>query len=154
MKRFLFFCLAAALVGCAPTVRNADPTGTVELVECREPGIAGALRCGTFEVPENPDAPDGRTIALKIVVAPANDRATADPVFFLAGGPGQGATETMPMALAFLDEARDRRDLVFVDIRGTGGSNKLECVPKEDDLSARLEFTSDRESLKQCLEEF
>jgi len=151
MIRSSLLFTAAVLIGCAPTVRTDAPTGTVELVECREPGVSGPLRCGTFEVPENPDAPDGRRISLKIVVAPANDRAGADPVFFLAGGPGQSATATMPIALGFLDEARDQHDLVFMDIRGTGDSNPLACPDENDDLAARLEFTSDREVLTKCL---
>ena len=90
MIRPSLLCAVAVLIGCAPTVRTDAPTGTVEFVECREPGVSGPLRCGTFEVPENPDAPDGRRISLKIVVAPANDRAAAAPVSEVFHASGQG----------------------------------------------------------------
>ncbi len=148
-------CIVAALVvagsGCAPTPKAEAPAGSVVLTPCREPGVLGELRCGSFEVVEDPDAPDGRRIALRIVVAPAHERAEPDPVFFLAGGPGQGATETMGIALGFLDRARKHRDIVFVDIRGTGGSNKLPCAAPAGDLAARLEFESEPELLADCL---
>jgi len=48
-------------------------------------------------------------------------------VFYLAGGPGEAASETaadLPEVLAAL---RPRHDLVFVDQRGTGRSHPLAC---------------------------
>ncbi|HEV7516294.1 MAG TPA: alpha/beta hydrolase, partial [Thermoanaerobaculia bacterium] len=81
--------------------------------------------CGTYEVFENREARSGRKIPLKIVVLPATGRdRAADPIFFLAGGPGQGETPEAP-DLAQLPHTR--RDLVLVDTRGTGGSNPLSC---------------------------
>jgi len=142
---------AVAWAGCAPTPKTEAPVGSVVLEACREAGIPGDLRCGTFEVAEDPAEPDGRLIGLKIVVAPARERAKPDPIFFLAGGPGQGATETMGIALGFLGRARKHRDVVFVDIRGTGGSNKLACEAPDTDLAGRLAFESDAKMLEECL---
>jgi pimeloyl-ACP methyl ester carboxylesterase len=85
-------------------------------------------RCGTLEVPEDHDQPGGRRISLRVAVitAEAGGR-EADPVFFLAGGPGQAATEIYPaIADAFTRVAR-KRDVVLVDQRGTGGSAPLDC---------------------------
>lgn len=143
--------LALLIAGCAPTPKSDVSSGTIALQPCREPGIADELRCGTFQVAEDPADPGGRIIDLKIVVVPATDRAKPDPLFFLAGGPGQGATETIGMVLGFLADTRDDRDLVFVDIRGTGGSNKLSCDPPDVDLAARLEFQSEPDVLQECL---
>jgi len=48
-----------------------------------------------------------------------------DPVFVLAGGPGQAATT---LARVFMQSPlRAERDLVFVDQRGTGGEHALTC---------------------------
>jgi pimeloyl-ACP methyl ester carboxylesterase len=50
-----------------------------------------------------------------------------DPVFYLAGGPGQAAREVYPqIANAFRDILRER-DVILVDQRGTGGSAALQC---------------------------
>jgi pimeloyl-ACP methyl ester carboxylesterase len=62
-----------------------------------------------------------------MVVLPARSRTPApDPIFYLAGGPGQGATSLATTGIVDLS-LRDDRDLVFVDQRGTGGSNALDC---------------------------
>src|SRR4026207_191297 len=50
--------------------------------------------CGTLKVYENRATKQGRQINLNIVVLPAlRSDAQPDPLFFLAGGPGQGATK-------------------------------------------------------------
>ncbi len=90
-------------------------------------GVEGAL-CGTLEVLEDRADPESRTIALNILVAPAAEQGgEPDPVFFLAGGPGQAATELAPLLRQAVPELFLRRDFVFVDQRGTGDSNPLTC---------------------------
>ena len=49
-------------------------------------------------------------------------------MFFLAGGPGQAATELAAQINAGLREVRRQRDIVLVDQRGTGKSNPLTCT--------------------------
>jgi pimeloyl-ACP methyl ester carboxylesterase len=120
--------LAAALAlaaGVAPA-RSAETA----LEPCRLKGISREARCGTVQRPENPDAPDGRKIAIKFAVVPALAKNKApDPVFVFAGGPGQGATQIAKQVLATQAQLNARRDIVFVDQRGTGESNKLGCPP-------------------------
>src|SRR5699024_7232345 len=88
---------------------------------------ASAL-CGSLTVPENPDRPEGRQIELAYAVKPARaSSARPDPVVFLAGGPGQSARDALPIMQAALHEINRQRDLIFLDQRGTGGSNALEC---------------------------
>jgi pimeloyl-ACP methyl ester carboxylesterase len=81
-------------------------------------------RCGTFVVPENRARPNGRTIGLHVVVLPAFLKpARTDAVTWLAGGPGDAATEEA-LAQGWQSSAlRRNRDLLFVDQRGTGRSN-------------------------------
>ncbi len=84
--------------------------------------MAVPARCGTLAVFEDRAAGAGRTIGLEIVVVPAvSDSPDPDPLFFLAGGPGQAATELAGPMARLLARVRRTRDLVFVDQRGTGG---------------------------------
>ncbi len=142
--RFSLLALAAgiALAGCssdapAPAdgeaARPARMFGQIPFQGCTLDGGNAATRveaqCATFEVPENPDAPDGRRIGLNLAWLPADgDGGTGDPVFFLAGGPGQAATELAAPINFALREVRRQRDIVLVDQRGTGKSNPLDCV--------------------------
>ena len=88
--------------------------------------LTAEAQCGSYDVPENPADPDGRKITLNIAVAGASGTSTEpDPVFFFAGGPGQAATETWVMIRSTLRQIRKNRDIVMIDQRGTGKSNKL-----------------------------
>lgn len=84
--------------------------------------------CGHLRVPEDPARPAGRQIPLAVAVVPAVSAARRhDPLFVLAGGPGEAATAFYAsVAPAFALIHRDR-DIVLVDQRGTGGSNALDC---------------------------
>jgi pimeloyl-ACP methyl ester carboxylesterase len=87
-------------------------------------------QCATFDVPEDRANPAGRRIALNVawLQATSNGEKMPDPVFFLAGGPGQAAVETYPGLDPVFKEVRKRRDVILVDQRGTGKSNLLSCA--------------------------
>jgi pimeloyl-ACP methyl ester carboxylesterase len=107
----------------------------------RNRGRPDRAHCGTLTVPENRATGQGRTIALKIVVAPALRRdAAPDPLFILEGGPGAGAATLAGSRLGMFRRFRTDRDLVFVDQRGTGESNRLGCDPSLEELD---EVTTD-----------
>lgn len=91
-------------------------------------GDSALARCGWFEVAENRDAPDGKTLRLRVTVIPAL-RSTPEPDAFviLAGGPGQSAHDVYGGAAAAFAAIRRDRDIVLVDQRGTGRSNRLDC---------------------------
>jgi pimeloyl-ACP methyl ester carboxylesterase len=59
-------------------------------------------QCTTILVPENPAEPEGRQIELALAWIPVEGAAEPDPVFFIAGGPGQSAREQYPAARAGL----------------------------------------------------
>jgi pimeloyl-ACP methyl ester carboxylesterase len=102
-------------------------TPGLSLRDCTVLDGAARARCGTFTVPEDRAAPGGRRIDLELVVVPAErPDPEPDPVFVLAGGPGQVATELTPLVQLLAGVHRDR-DMVFVDQRGTGGSAPLLC---------------------------
>ena len=88
-------------------------------------------------MPEDRSQPNGRKIALNIAWVPASDNGSAspDPVFFIAGGPGQSAVDTYPGLDPVFKEVRKHRNVILVDQRGTGKSNLLSCAADEDDSS-------------------
>jgi len=109
------------------------PETLISLTPCEVPGTNPSskdkARCGTFEVFEDRERNAGRKIALKIVVYPATGQDKApDPLFYIPGGPGSSATEDAPFVALQAAKIREHRDLVFVDQRGTGGSNPLNCA--------------------------
>ncbi|MCA9682328.1 MAG: alpha/beta fold hydrolase, partial [Myxococcales bacterium] len=92
----------------------------------------------------------------KIVVLPSTSRQPApDPVFLLAGGPGQGAAAVANFVAGYLEPIRAERDLVFVDLRGTGESHPLACdFEHADDLHELLSAGFVPERLDACLEQY
>jgi pimeloyl-ACP methyl ester carboxylesterase len=95
-----------------------------------------SARCGTLSVPEDPHDRHGRKIALHLTVIPATKQPPAGALFYLEGGPGGAATDSaVRVNEVFAQVSRDR-DLVMVDERGTGGSNRIACpharVPADD----------------------
>lgn len=106
-------------IGFKPcTLEGASAQGNVE------------AQCAKFEVAEDPAAPEGRRISLHVAWLPAakNVQGAPDPVFFLAGGPGQAASDVAAAVDVALREVRKQRDIFLVDQRGTGRSNPLDCV--------------------------
>ena len=91
-----------------------------------QPPIAQA-RCGTVEVPEDRTRPDGRRIALNIVILPSAGPIRFPPLFDLEGGPGLPSTHSAAFYLSDGAAYRAGRDVVLVDQRGTGGSHPLAC---------------------------
>jgi len=78
-------------------------------------------------------------------------RKLPDPVFVLAGGPGQSATQIAPTMLAQLNRLNNRRDIVFVDQRGTGRSAPLECEdPQREALADQADPQRQFRLLMQC----
>ena len=113
-----------------------------------------AAYCARLAVPENRAAPSGRQIELALAFVPSRaKRARPDPVFMLAGGPGQSALETFPVASAAFRDILRERDVVLVDQRGTGGSNKLACPEPEpgSDEDAFGDAASGRRFAERCL---
>jgi pimeloyl-ACP methyl ester carboxylesterase len=134
---YLFMLLGLLLTACFPASQPADaPKAALTLEDCSlstPQGRQVKARCGTLAVPEDRQNPDGRQINLNIAVVPAINRSPEpDPLFLLAGGPGQSAIESFPPMLSLLYTVYEDRDIVLVDQRGTGGSNPLRCLDLED----------------------
>src|SRR5438094_3339955 len=114
--------------GCA---KQRPAGGLSKLKPCRVEGVNEELLCGKLTVFENRHTRTGRTIDLNIVVLPAFDQKTkAEPLFDLAGGPGASSAQGAGFYAGPGKEYRRRHDVVCVDQRGTGKSNRL-AIPRE-----------------------
>ncbi|MFI8453294.1 alpha/beta fold hydrolase [Streptomyces erythrochromogenes] len=93
-------------------------------------------RCGTLTVPENREKPGGRTIELGVAIVPAaSGTPKADPIVWLAGGPGDDAVGEAQMAI---DGGLNRdRDVVFMSQRGTYSADPNLLCPNIDEFNAR-----------------
>jgi pimeloyl-ACP methyl ester carboxylesterase len=123
-RKWLVLFLVFVLAGCSGL---AAPSPRLELESCR---VAGGYlaKCGSLPVFEDRLTQRGRKIDLQIAVIPARgDQPAPDPIFVAVGGPGASAFESADYYMAILGPANEKRDVVFVDQRGTGGSHKLEC---------------------------
>ena len=99
---------------------------------CHLPGSEEPLRCLKVKVPLDYAAP-ARTIEIHVTVAPAfRESARPDPLFILAGGPGQAGSDVLGFLDAVFRRVRATRDIVFIDQRGTGLSGKLDCASKPE----------------------
>jgi pimeloyl-ACP methyl ester carboxylesterase len=88
---------------------------------------------GTLQVPEDRSNPSGRHIGLHVAVVPARAPVPApDPLFALAGGPGDAGTQFFAWLPGLFNEVHATRDIVLVDQRGTGASNAMTLLPLPD----------------------
>ena len=110
-----------------------------------------AARCATFNVPEDRGHPGNRKLGLHLAVLLArSSHPRPDPLFYVAGGPGQAATDAYVEEAVAFARIHSERDIVLLDQRGTGQSNRLDCPAPAD---AGLEPTADaiRRLTQDCL---
>ena len=116
------------VLGCT---KHRLPGALSKLKPCRLAGIDEELFCGNLTVFEDRETRTGRTIDLNVVVLPALDqKEKAEPLFDLAGGPGASSTDRADFYAGPGKDYRRRHDVVCVDQRGTGKSNRL-AIPRE-----------------------
>ena len=139
--------LGVALCAC----RGDAGIGAGRLQLCGSGDGPRGAYCGSLTVFEDRAAQSGRTIDLKIVVARALRRVPKpDPLFVLVGGPAGGAATMADRLAPMFGGIQRDRDVVFVDQRGTGASNPLDCEPAEQTLAAMVDQPVER--LQRCLD--
>jgi pimeloyl-ACP methyl ester carboxylesterase len=103
-------------------------TAELRLHPCVSLATRELARCGTMLVPERRDRPDGRMLELRVMILPARGaRVEPDPLVFFNGGPGLSTMAYAGYASWALDTLRHTRDLLLVDMRGTGNNAPLAC---------------------------
>jgi pimeloyl-ACP methyl ester carboxylesterase len=144
----------------AVTPQPVRKLGRIAFRPCTLTAPAGAggdgveAQCGTLRVPEDPARPQGRQIVLNLAWVPADVDGPnePDPVFMLAGGPGQAATDTFPQVAPAFAEILKKRSVILVDQRGTGHSNPLVCKAGEDDngVAGPDDASTARQAAERC----
>jgi pimeloyl-ACP methyl ester carboxylesterase len=145
----MLLALAVPTAACAQTEPSRPEA--IRLTPCRVQGAASPARCGTWQVFENRRTAQGRMLPLKIVVLPARRPNPAlGPIFYLAGGPGETASELVSL----FDNAPEREDMdiVFIDQRGTGEGHFLGCRSpgSDDNLAGYLKGPFDLPTVRAC----
>jgi len=126
----VILALAMPLLGCSDVSSpQEDPTAEPQTLRpCTVDGVSKPTLCGWYDVPENRAEPTGRMVRLRVVVAKAlNAEPAPDPIVYFEGGPGGSSIGVAPFLTNEMPGARARRDMVFIDQRGTGASGKLTC---------------------------
>lgn len=110
--------------GPALVVPAGARAGDLRLHKCTYDTEAGRLGadCGTLVVPENRQNPRSRLIGLPVVRIRATGASPAEPIFELAGGPGQ-----TNMKFPTASRLTANHDVVLVGYRGVDGSSVLDC---------------------------
>ena len=149
-RRRLRLHAATFALGVAAGAAAADDAAVLR--PCRVGGLPHEVRCGAVSRPLDPSRPEGRRIDVHFLVVPSTaPHKREDPVFFFAGGPGQSAIALAPRVMPWFARLNRRRDIVFIDQRGTGRSAPLECAPDDAlPLAERLDVDRGIERLRAC----
>ena len=125
----------------------------IGLTPCHIDLLAEQVLCGVHDVFADRERQSGARVPIHVAVLPAlRRRIERDPLFLMAGGPGQGARGLAPVAARYFREIRRHRDIVLVDLRGTGASGPLQCgAAGNDDAFLKEEDAADL--ARQCLRE-
>lgn len=145
--------VSAALLLISAVAVGQAPKG---FSTCELPGVRGTAWCGTISVPADRKAKTGPLIALSVVILPAlTSNRKPDPVFWIEGGPGGSAIDDAGFWQS--SPLRSSRDLVYIDLRGTGRSHQLKCDLFDRHVAGFQHFlVSERfpkEAVRKCAQE-
>jgi len=91
---FYFFALAIYVLCTQLIPAHAANRSEPELTPCHVKGVEALAQCADLHVPLDWSQPDGKQIALHVAVVPPSGGAVGkDPIYVLAGGPGQAASD-------------------------------------------------------------
>ena len=148
--------LLTILIMAGLMVPNLASASELTLESCFVPGVKNKALCGTLDVAENSalEMSDDNKLSLNVVVLPKiKEQSKELPVMFLAGGPGQAATELASALNMAMTDIRQEHDIILVDQRGTGKSNGLLCDTAEyvDPLVINTDSVDLEQEVKDCL---
>lgn len=114
----------------------AATIGKIEFRDCTLTLQGGErdVQCAWWDLPESRSQKQANSIAIFIVRLPAsrNFDIQPDPMLFIAGGPGQAASETFLYADHIWSKLALTRDIYLIDQRGTGQSHYFGCENLND----------------------
>ena len=145
---FLFFAtvvatvvvtvIATGITTAAATITSSNANDSLSFKRCSvKVGVREVdAQCGTLRRLEDPDNPAGRVLDLAVVKFPSNSlNPEPDAFTVIQGGPGGSSIDLATTYLPVLDFIRDSRDVLVVDQRGTGRSDKLACEAPTDEVN-------------------
>lgn len=138
---YLATAMAPALLVTPPTIaESAVDVGqtlplakqaALKLTPCYAKSLPDKLLCGTLQQPlsATTDSKDAAAaISIHFAVIPAiKPLYPTEAVLAFAGGPGQSAFDAAAVFAQALHYARESRDILLIDQRGTGKSGLLQC---------------------------
>lgn len=95
--------------------------------------------CGSMERALDPSGKVAGNIKISFEFYPHTDNAQPplEPIVATEGGPGYATSESVPGYLNLFAPLRDRRDMLFMDNRGTGKSQALLCPVLQSESNPR-----------------
>ena len=138
-----------ALPTAGVVAADAPPVG---LSDCHIAGFRNGVLCGSVKRPLDPEHAERGSLEIHYIVVPAlARRKLTDPVYILSCGPGQSAIALAPQVMALFGRLNNRRDIVFVDQRGTGRSAPLACKdPEDESLAEQAEMERQQRLITEC----
>ena len=154
LHRLLVIFFIAA--GCAHSFGEIS-TSSLSKARCDKNIIQSVheKHCYTIDMLENPNSQDGSRINVNVLQVRALKQQGHSPLFIIAGGPGQAATQLASQLTWIFRKILQNRDLVFIDQRGTGKSHPLNCNISEQDLglSTSKQQALFLQELRVCIDE-
>ena len=119
--------VALLVVALAASALPAPAGAAVHRHRCTD--APAGTRCGSIRVPlDRSGAVPGRlTIEFERYLRRDRRRPPAGTMLAIEGGPGYSTTDSRDSYLKLLAPLRARRDLLLIDLRGTGLSGALDC---------------------------
>ena len=142
-----------------PSCRTATPKSAERMLKhpvtlrseaCPEPFDA-TTSCGVATVPANWAKPYRRTLEIWYASVPAPSGTSTGVTVPFMGGPGDSISEVADIFLALAAGLPDR-DMLIVDVRGTGRSGRLSC-PAVDSLQWRPDGQEQVDLVADCARE-
>jgi pimeloyl-ACP methyl ester carboxylesterase len=142
IKRLI--AMVVFLHACLPMLAYAE--------HCRIPDYPHEIECGTLTV-KNAITGKVDLIAWRRVEARAR-YPLPDPVLWIPGGLGLDATDRAPSVINMLSRLNNSRDLIWMDILGSGRSSPLVCAkPVKSSITEKIDIFSNSQVLQSCHDE-
>lgn len=131
---------------------------TYETIPCPQTlnvAVGQKIECGYLTVPQSRTQFNGSTIKIFIVTMLSNAKSPQpDPVIYLTGGPGQGASPFLENIYMGGEGLLQNRNVIMVDQRGTGLSQPSLKCSLANELSTDATVKEQVEALKTCYETY
>jgi len=108
-------------------------------------------QCSDFKRLENPEDPKSRILDLSVIkFASRSVNPETDAFTIIQGGPGGSSIDLAVSFSPILESIRAKRDVIVIDQRGTGRSNKLIC-PEPEDNAHQFDAENIKRETQRCV---